>query len=199
MGINIRAGAHYTQFIVYDLDGDGRSEVACKIADGMVDGTGTVFGDADADYRNSSGYVLSGPEYLGIFSGADGRLLEYVTYQSERGTVSDWGDSYGNRVDRFIAGVAYLDGAEPSLIMCRGYYTRSVIVAWDYRDGDVTRRWTFDSDDNTAYAGQGNHQPSIADVDDDGKDEIIYGAATIDHDGSGRIQVAFLLFGETFK
>ncbi|MGD9211758.1 MAG: rhamnogalacturonan lyase, partial [Desulfobacteraceae bacterium] len=187
LGVNIRAGAHYTQFIVYDLDGDGKSEVACKIADGMIDGTGSVFGDSNADYRNSSGYILSGPEYLGIFSGESGRLLEYVTYQPERGTVSNWGDSYGNRIDRFLAGVAYLDGERPSLIMCRGYYTRSVVVAWDYRNGNLTQRWIFDSDkNNTSYAGQGNHQLSIADVDGDGKDEIIYGACTIDDNGSGK-------------
>ena len=68
LGINIRAGANYTQFMVYDLDGDGKAEVACKTADGTVDGTGTVLGDAGADYRNSGGYVLSGPEFFTIFN-----------------------------------------------------------------------------------------------------------------------------------
>ena len=73
LGINIRAGAHYTQFLVYDFDGDGRAEVAMKTADGTVDGTGKVIGAANADYRNSSGYVLSGPEYLTVFDGRTGR------------------------------------------------------------------------------------------------------------------------------
>ncbi len=187
LGKNIRAGAHYTQFIAYDLDGDGKAEVACKIADGTKDGTGTVFGNASADYRNSSGYVLSGPEYLGLFSGASGRLLEYVSYQPPRGTVGDWGDTYGNRVDRFLACVAYLDGVRPSLVMCRGYYTRTVLVAWDYRNGSLTQRWTFDSNasGNSGYAGQGNHNLAVADVDGDGKDEIIYGACSIDDNGTG--------------
>ncbi len=186
LGINIRAGAHYTQFIVYDLDGDGDAEVACKTADGTIDGAGNVIGSASADYRNSSGYILSGPEYLTIFSGATGRALETVSYQPARGTVSNWGDSYGNRVDRFLACVAYLDGKRPSLVMCRGYYTRSVLVAWDYRDGNLTQRWTFDTNNGySSYAGQGSHSLSVADVDSDGKDEIIYGACAIDHDGKG--------------
>jgi rhamnogalacturonan endolyase len=187
LGINIRSGAHYTQFMVYDLDGDGDAEVACKTADGTVDGVGNVIGDGNADYRNSSGYILSGPEYLTIFSGASGRAMETVSYLPARGTVSDWGDSYGNRVDRFLACIAYLDGEEPSLVMCRGYYTRCVLVAWDYRSGNLTRRWTFDSDNsgNSAYAGQGAHSISVGDVDNDGKDEIMYGACAIDNDGRG--------------
>jgi rhamnogalacturonan endolyase len=130
---------------------------------------------------------LTGSEYMGIFSGSSGRLLDYVSYQPPRGTVSAWGDSYGNRVDRFLACVAYLDGARPSLVMCRGYYTRTVLVAWDYRGGALTKRWTFDSNTtgNSGYAGQGNHNLSVNDVDSDGKDEIVYGSCTIDDNGSG--------------
>src|SRR5690606_9636841 len=123
LGINIRAGAHYTQFQVYDYDGDGRAEVAMKTADGTRDGTGAVIGSANADYRNSSGYVLSGPEYLTVFDGRTGRALDTVDYVPPRGNVSSWGDSYGNRVDRFLAGTAYLDGKRPSMIFSRGYYT----------------------------------------------------------------------------
>lgn len=187
LGKNIRAGAHYTQFMVYDLDGDGKAEVAMKTADGSVDGTGTVIGDGTKDYRNSSGYILSGPEYLTIFNGLTGKALTTVNYDPPRGTVSSWGDSYGNRVDRFLAGIAYLDGERPSLVMARGYYTRSVLVAYDYRNGQLTKRWTFDSNTsgNSAYAGQGNHSLSVADVDNDGKDEIIYGAMAVDDNGSG--------------
>ncbi|MDT0303501.1 rhamnogalacturonan lyase family protein [Streptomonospora wellingtoniae] len=186
LGRNIRAGAHYTQFSVYDLDGDGAAEVAMKTADGTVDGRGEVIGDAGADHRDDSGYILSGPEYLTVFEGADGSELSTVDYRPSRGNVGDWGDDYGNRVDRFLAGVAYLDGERPSLIMARGYYTRSVLVAWDWRDGRLTERWTFDSDEaGSAWAGQGNHQLSIADADGDGRDEVVYGAMAVDDDGSG--------------
>ncbi len=199
LGRNIREGAHYTQFIVYDLDGDGRAEVACKTADGTIDGTGKVIGDASKDYRNADGYVLAGPEYLTVFDGRTGAALATTDFIPPRHPTTltpttdqlkaIWGDGYGNRVDRFLAGVAYLDGVHPSLIMTRGYYTRAVLTAWDWRAGKLSRRWTFDSDSgpasNRAYRGQGNHQLSVADVDGDGRDEIVFGAATIDDDGHG--------------
>lgn len=187
LGMNIRAGAHYTQFMVYDLDGDGRAEVACKTADGTVDGVGQVIGDATADYRNPDGFILEGPEYLTVFDGPTGRALATVPYEPPRGNVADWGDTKGNRVDRFLACIAYLDGCRPSLVMCRGYYTRTVLVAYNWRDGRLTKIWTFDSNEpgNEAYAGQGNHNLAVADVDGDGKDEIIYGSCVIDHDGTG--------------
>ena len=188
LGRNIRAGAHYTQFQVFDYDGDGKAEVVMKTADATKDGTGVVIGNASADYRNSSGYILSGPEYLTVFNGQTGKAMATADYVPARGTVSSWGDSYGNRVDRFLAGTAYVDGSRPSIIMARGYYTRSVIAAWDYRNGALTRRWTFDSNSSTngsAWTGQGNHQLSIADVDGDGRDEILYGAMAIDDNGAG--------------
>jgi rhamnogalacturonan endolyase len=191
LGRNIRAGAHYTQFIVYDLDGDGRAEVACKTADGTISGTGEVIGNASAEHRNASGYVLTGPEFLTVFDGFTGAVRTTVDYHPLRGDVSSWGDNYGNRVDRFLAGVAYLDGQNPSLIMCRGYYTRTVIVAWDLVNGQLVRRWVFDAPGNSPYAGQGNHQLSIADVDADGKQEIVYGAMVVDDDGSGLHNTGF--------
>jgi len=189
LGSNIREGAHYTQFMVYDLDGDGRAEVACKTADGTVDGKGNVIGEADVSYRDASGYILDGPEFLTIFDGQTGAELATTEYIPPRGNVSDWGDDRGNRADRFLACIAYLDGQRPSLVMCRGYYTRAVLAAWNWRDGKLTHVWTFDSDDgspaNTAYRGQGNHNLSVGDIDDDGRDEIVYGACAIDHDGRG--------------
>lgn len=186
LGKNIRAGAHYTQFLVYDFNGDGKAEVVCKTADGTVDGVGVTIGNASADYRNSSGYILTGPEYLSVFSGQTGKALTTIDYVPARGTVSSWGDNYGNRVDRFLAGVAYLDGVHPSIIMARGYYTRTVVVAFDWNGSALTRKWTFDSNSSTnaGTAGQGNHSLSVADVDNDGKDEIIYGALTIDNNGA---------------
>ncbi|QGZ42742.1 rhamnogalacturonan lyase [Pseudoduganella flava] len=184
LGRNIRAGAHYTTMVAYDLDGNGRAEVMLKTADGTVDGTGTVIGDADADYRNSAGYILSGPEFLTVFDGRTGKALATTNYLPARGTVGSWGDNYGNRVDRFLGGVAYLDGRRPSAIFSRGYYTRAVIAAWDYRDGQLTSRWVFDTDaEGSAARGQGAHWFSVADVDGDSRDDIIYGAATIGSDG----------------
>ena len=186
LGKNIREGAHYTQFLVYDLDGDGKAEVICKTADGTVDGVGTVIGDPTADHRNADGYVLEGPEYLTVFEGSTGKALATVDYLPPRGKVEDWGDKYGNRVDRFLACVAYLDGERPSAVFCRGYYTRTVLVAWDWRDGKLTRRWTFDSDiAGREYRGQGDHSLSVADVDGDGKDDIVYGAMCVGSDGKG--------------
>jgi hypothetical protein len=188
LGRNIRAGAHYTQFQVFDYDGDGKAEVVMKTADGTKDGTGTVIGSSSADYRNSSGYILSGPEFLSVFNGQTGKAMATADFVPPRGTVSSWGDSYGNRVDRFLAGTAYVDGSRPSIIMARGYYTRSVISAWDFRNGALTRRWTFDSNSSSngsKWTGQGNHQLSIADVDGDGRDEILYGAMAIDDNGAG--------------
>ena len=187
LGKNIRAGAHYTQFLVYDLDGDGKAEVVFKTADGTRDGTGKIIGDANADFRNEQGKILTGPEYLTIFEGTTGKELLTTHFEPARGHVSDWGDDYGNRSDRFLAAIAYLDGERPSFIMARGYYEKTMLTAYNWRDNELTRLWTFDSDKPgyEKYAGQGNHSLSVADVDQDGKDEIIYGAMVVDHDGKG--------------
>jgi rhamnogalacturonan endolyase len=198
LGKNIRCGAHYTQFMVYDLDGNGKAEVVCKTADGTKDGIGVIIGSPTADYRNSNGYILSGPEFLTLFDGETGKAVSTVDYITPRGVVGMWGDTYGNRVDRFLACIAYLDGIHPSVVMCRGYYSgnwngaergKTSIVAWDFKDGSLTQRWNFNADlttkENINYIGQGNHNLSVGDVDDDGKDEIVYGACAIDDDGKG--------------
>ena len=218
LGRNIRAGAHYTQFIVFDLDGDGRAELACKTADGSVDGTGKVIGDSSKDFRSLTvptdglqvaattdsryGKVLAGPEFLTIFDGLTGAVRATTAYLPGRDPLDGWGgiggnggnDTNGNRVDRFLAGVAYLDGRLPSVIMARGYYGRTVIAAWDWRKGALTSRWVFDSGSApppypnpkaSPYSGQGAHSLSIADVDGDGRQEIIYGSMVIDDDGKG--------------
>ncbi len=232
LGKNIREGAHYTQFMVYDLDGDGKAEVVCKTADGTIDGVGKAIGDATADHRQQPpndqasrsassprqsdprvrfGYVLKGPEYLTVFNGSTGAALATVPYVPQRHPETDsptpeqmaaiWGDNYGNRIDRFLACVAYLDGERPSVILCRGYYTRTVLVAWDWRDGKLTQRWLFDSDQppfqahKNLWQGQGNHSLIVGDVDEDGKDEVVYGAMVIDDDGTG-LSPTFLAIGE---
>jgi rhamnogalacturonan endolyase len=225
LGKNIREGAHYTMFMVIDLDGDGRAEVACKTADGTIDGVGKVIGDPAADWRERGeagvptrdhsgatetpkgmvarmeGRIVRGPEYLTIFDGRSGAALATTDYVPGRHPDTQnptpeqlnevWGDGYANRSDRFLAGVAYLDGHLPSLLFCRGYYTRTVIAAWDWRGGKLTQRWVFDSDkfgppDKTnPWRGQGNHNLSVADVDGDGKQDIIYGAMVVGSDGKG--------------
>ncbi|MEU7616528.1 CBM35 domain-containing protein [Micromonospora rifamycinica] len=197
LGRNIRAGAHYTQFQVYDYDGDGRAELAVKTGDGTVSGTGQVIGNGGADHRNASGYVLTGPEYLTMFNGLTGAAMSTVNFEPARGNISDWGDSYGNRGDRFLAGTAYLDGQRPSLVMGRGYYAKSTIAAWDFRNGQLTLRWKFDSSKaGSQWTGRGTHSLSIADVDGNGTDEIIYGGMTINADGTGRYTTNFYAHGD---
>ncbi|MDR0541343.1 MAG: rhamnogalacturonan lyase [Dysgonamonadaceae bacterium] len=195
LGRNIRAGAHYTQFMVADFDGDGRAEIACKTAPGTKDGTGNYIhkGDASkachtADYRNKRGFILDGEEYLTVFSGLTGEELDTKFYRPSRGDDMRqlWGDNNGNRVDRFLGGIAYLDGKLPSIIMCRGYYARATICAWDFRNGKLTERWFYDSgtERGVGLYGQGNHNMATGDVDDDGKDEIIWGSGALDDDGT---------------
>ena len=199
LGKNIRAGAHYTQFMVYDLDGDGKAEVVMRTADGTIDSKGKVIGDANADYREEGtfdpsrnqimkqGRILKGKEYLTVFSGDTGEALHTIDYIPARGNVADWGDAKSNRSDRFLACVAYLDGVHPSVVMCRGYYTRTVLAAFDWNGKELKNRWVFDSNHPGCelYAGQGNHNLRVGDVDGDGCDEIIYGSCAIDHNGKG--------------
>ena len=218
MGINIRSGAHYVPFIAYDLDGDGRAEFIVRTADGTRDAKGNVIGDAKADYRHRApenaqnptperewakynrkgrpmtGRILTGPEFITVFNGLTGEAMDTKPYFPERGNLKDWGDDYANRSDRMLAAVGYLDGQHASAIFCRGYYTRTVIAAWDWDGKSLKQHWVFDTNDEgtgkdgkpqSSYAGQGNHNLRVADVDGDGCDEITYGSMAVDHDGQG--------------
>ncbi len=199
LGKNIRAGAHYTQFLVYDFDGDGLSELICKTAPGTIDGTGNYVlmnGDSPtADYRSLDttqisgsrmlGTVQTGSEYLTLFDGKTGANLHTITYKPLRNS-SSWGDSYSNRSDRFLACVAYLDGVHPSAVMCRGYYTRATLASYDVVGKKLVEHWFYDSGTTAGVGayGQGNHNLSVADVDADGKDEIVYASCVINDNGT---------------
>ncbi len=206
LGKNIREGAHYTQFMVYDLDGDGIAEFVCKTADGTTDSANQVIGDGSKDWRDTNpdsptfGKILKGPEYLSVFNGKTGKVITTTAYIPERGNIGAWGgkggngknDATGNRVDRFTACVAYLDGIHPSVVMCRGYYGRIVMAAWDFKDNKLSSRWVFDSKDkDNPFSGMGNHNLSVADVDNDGKDEIIFGSMCVDDTGKGLYTTGF--------
>ena len=198
LGKNIREGAHSTPFLVYDLDGDGKAELVSKTADGTVDGQGKVIGDPKAQWVSPQGHILSGPEFLTVFNGMTGAVIQTIDYvpgrhpETQNPTVEQlraiWQDGNGNRSERYLACVAYLDGKNPSIVMCRGYYSRATLAAFDLKKGKLTLRWLFDTyghEELTPYRGQGNHNLSVGDVDGDGCDEIMYGACAIDNDGKG--------------
>jgi hypothetical protein len=201
LGPNIVSGPQYTQFSVYDFDGDGKAEVACKTAPGTKDGTGAYLSkgpaandDDSAVYRNSVGYVLTGPEYITVFDGATGKELATIDYPVPRGDVSAWGDGYGNRADRFNGGVAFVkDGGVanglPSIIQSRGYYTRVTVSALTFRSGVLAQNWIYDSvtsfaNSAGAIIGGGDHSETAADTDGDGGQEIVTGPLTIDSAGT---------------
>ena len=192
LGKNIRSGAHYTPFMVYDFDGDGKAEVMMRTCDGTIDGLGNVIGDANADWREIAenkwrGIIKHGNEYLTVFDGLTGKALSTVNYVPSRGKVDDWGDDHANRSERYLAGVGYLDGVHASAIFIRGYYTRTVVAAWDWDGKELKQHWVFDTNNPKwkDYGGNGNHNIRVADVDGDGCDEITLGSVAIDNDGSG--------------
>jgi len=206
LGKNIRSGAAYTQFLVYDFDGDGKSELITKTADGTIDGQGKVLGHKTKDWRTyekttgTYGKIVNGPEFLSVFNGLTGAEMATVSFVPDRYPLDGWGGTGGNggndhtggRSDRFTAGVAYLDGRHPSAFFVRGWYGRTVIAAWDWSAGKLTNRWIFDSKNReNPYSGMANHSVSVADMDGDGKDEICVGAMTVDDNGKGLYTTGF--------
>jgi len=190
IGPNIRSGAHTTPFLCWDFDGDGYGEMICKTAPGTVDGEGNyvVMGDDDptASWLNGRGKPDAGPEYVTVFDGLTGAELATMSYHTKYGDVSTsfWGDSKQNRSERYLACVAYLDGVTPAAVMCRGYYSGASLGAYEWDGMNLSLRWLHrSSTSGRELWGEGAHFVIAGDVDDDGKDEIVYGSACLDDDG----------------
>lgn len=198
LGQNIRSGSHYTQFLCYDYDGDGKGELIVKTAPGTIDGEGNYIMNGlnkNKNYYNAKGKIFSGEEWLTCFDGTTGAELKTVDYYPcyAKHAADNWGDGAGktgyNRGTRFKAAVAVLpvDGsAKPCAVMMRGYYTYSYSTAYTWDGKDLSIVWKHESTkgkDEGTY-GQGAHSVAVGDVDNDGYDEIVVGSACIDHDGS---------------
>jgi rhamnogalacturonan endolyase len=175
LGPNIEQGVWYSPFTVFDLDGDGRAEVITKWADSPGQDLNQ---DGITDYRNQDDRVDAGPEYLAVLDGATG-AVRAITDWIPRGNVADWGDTYGNRVNRNLIGIAYLDGQRPSVVIFRGTYALMRAEAWNFRGGALSRVWQW-----MRTEGGGFHGIRVGDIDQDGRDEIINGSIAIDHDGT---------------
>jgi len=175
LGWNINLGVWFSPIVVYDLDGDGKAEVAMK--------TAPYAATAEDAFISDNGFVLEGPEYCSVLDGMTGKETAKVDWIA-RGNIRDWGDNRGNRVNRNLIGVAYLDGKRPSLLVFRGTYTRMRIDAYNYIDKKLQKVWSWNGDDeNPPVRGQGFHGLHSLDVDADGRDELIIGAAAIDDNG----------------
>jgi autotransporter-associated beta strand protein len=199
LGPNIYDGVE-VNFLVYDFDEDGKAEIATRTSEGTVDGIGDTIGDIDGDgktnYRYSItyyGYRSEGPDFISIFDGETGAEIVRDNYIA-LAPISQWGlpgmkiHQYAHRATKCMWTVAYLDGKHPSIVNARGIYERIKMEAWDFDGATLTKRWHFDSSPGgvpTEYHGQGNHNLSLADVDQDGKDEIVYASMVIDDDGTG--------------
>lgn len=207
LGKNVYSSAHTVQFLIYDFDGDGKSEVMCQTSLGSKDGQGKYVSNAaqtdeeikaitdeensTADYRGY-GRITEGKEFLTVFNGETGVAMDTINLPTTRGSENgvDYGDDFGNRSNRFVSDIAYLDGEKPYAIYLRGYYfgkngkqrTSIAGISWDGTALSPTYRFDTQKgqegyyDGAYQYVGNGNHNCTVADVDNDGKDEFITGA-----------------------
>lgn len=188
----------------YDWDLDGKAECVLRAADGtvihMADGTTQVIGDPTKNERNRLGYggggyfTTSGAEYLLYLNGETGKpyyVGEYPLKRLEAGETDlsiAWGDGYGHRSSKHFYGAPYLDGRKPSIFMARGIYTRHKMVAFDVDPAthQLVERWRWNmTKSGSPWYGQGYHNYCVADVDWDGRDEIVFGSMVIDDNGRG--------------
>ncbi len=210
LGRNVYSSAHTVQFLVYDFDGDGKSEMICQTSLGSTDASGRYVSHASsddaiapftdeqneaADYRGvryNDGRIISGEEFLTVFNGKTGEAIDTIDLPTSRGSEKgvDYGDDFGNRSNRFVSDVAYLDGQKPYAVYLRGYYfgrngkQRTSIAGISFDGQHLSPDYRFDTqvdepgyyEGAEKYVGNGNHNCTVADVDNDGKDEFITGA-----------------------
>lgn len=175
LGWNMDMGIWFTPSIVFDLDGDGKAEVAMK--------SSTFAATPESSFAEENSFIMKGPEYCTILDGETGKEIDRVDWIS-RGNGIEWGDPRGNRVNRNQIGIAYLDGKRPSLLVCRGTYTMMRIDAYNLVNKKLQKVWSWFGDNETPQVqGQGFHGMHVFDVDGDGKDEILFGDAVLDDNG----------------
>lgn len=188
--------------MAYDWDGDGRAEAVMRAADGtvvhMADGTTYTVGDATKNVRGATGggtswFVTTDGEYLLYMDGLTGKPYQCIPYplrrleQGETDLNRAWGDGYGHRCSKHFVGAPYLDGHKPSIFLARGIYTRHKMIAYDVDPSThtLTERWRWTCNADGPWKAQGYHNYGIADVDMDGRDEIVFGSMVIDDNGKG--------------
>ncbi|MCF7805920.1 MAG: silent information regulator protein Sir2 [Candidatus Marinimicrobia bacterium] len=175
LGWNIAQGTWYSPMVVFDFNGDGKSEVALK--------TASYAASLEESFINENDRIIEGPEYLSVLNGETGEEIDKTDW-IPRGKPEHWGDHSGNRMNRNMLGVAYLDGKTPSIIMLRGIYGLQKMQAWYLEDGKLVQAWRWTNQmAGWRYQGQSGHNIDIGDIDEDGKDEILYGSIAIDNDG----------------
>ena len=185
-----------TNIVAYDWDQDGKAEALMRAADGttihMADGTTQVIGDKSKNYRASSSsgqwFIHDGAEYLVYMNGETGKPYQVMDYPLTRESASAWGDGYGHRSSKYFFGAPYLDGRKPSIFLGRGIYTRHKFAAYDVDPNthQLSERWRWECNDaSSPWYGNGYHNYGVADVDWDGRDEIVWGSMVIDDNGRG--------------